>query len=48
MAIFSIMFASVEIGQSQQFGPDIGKAKAAAKKIFGIIDYPSRMSALEK
>lgn len=41
IAIFAIMFASIEIGQSQQFGPDIGKAKAAATKIFSIIDQPT-------
>ena len=45
MAIFSIMFASLEIGQSQQFGPDIGKARAAARKIFSILDYPSKQNS---
>jgi ABC-type multidrug transport system fused ATPase/permease subunit len=40
-AIFSIFYAAAAAGNAQQFGPDIGKATAAAKKIFGIIDTPT-------
>ena len=35
-------------GQAQQFGPDIGKAQNAAQKIFGIVDIPSEINALQQ
>jgi hypothetical protein len=41
IAIFSMMFGAMAAGQAQQFGPDLGKAKTAAAKIFGIMDIPS-------
>lgn len=43
MAIFCIMFGAQASGQAQAFGPDLGKAKTAAAKIFGIIDTPSEI-----
>lgn len=46
IAIFSMMFGAMQAGNSQQFGPDIGKANSAAKKIFAIIDDPSRIDAI--
>jgi ATP-binding cassette subfamily B (MDR/TAP) protein 1 len=46
IAIFSMMFGAQSVGNSQQFGPDLGKSIAAAKRIFGIIDQPSRIDAV--
>lgn len=43
MAIFCMMFGAQASGQAQSFGPDVGKAKTAAAKIFGIIDTPSEI-----
>ncbi len=43
MAIFCIMFGAQASGQAQSFGPDLGKAKTAAAKVFGIIDTPSEI-----
>lgn len=41
------MFGAMAAGQAQQFGPDLGKAKTAAAKIFGIMDLPSEINAME-
>lgn len=41
-----MMFGAQAAGNAQQFGPDLGKAIAAAKRIFGIIDQPSRIDAV--
>lgn len=38
-----MMFGAMSAGQSQQFGPDVGKAKSAAGVIFGIMDIPSQI-----
>ena len=46
ITIFAMMFGALESGQAQQFGPDMGKAKSAAQKIFSILDQPSQISAL--
>lgn len=40
-----MMFGAMAAGQAQQFGPDMGKAKSAATKIFGIMDQPSEINA---
>ena len=40
MAIFCMMFGAQASGQAQSFGPDLGKARTAAAKIFAIIDNP--------
>lgn len=34
------------MGMAAAFGPDMGKAAAAAKRIFGIQDYPSKIDAI--
>lgn len=47
VAIFAMMFGAMAAGQAQQFGPDLGKAKQAAAKIFGIMDIPSEINAVE-
>ena len=47
IAIFSMMFGAMAAGQAQQFGPDLGKAKTAAAKIFGIMDLPSKINAMD-
>lgn len=46
-ALFAIMFGAMQVGNAAAFGPDTGKAKAAAERIFGIIDYPSQINAIE-
>lgn len=43
-----MMFGAMAAGQAQQFGPDLGKAKQAAQKIFGIMDVPTEINAQEK
>lgn len=45
IAIFAMMFGATAAGQAQQFGPDIGKAGAAAKRIFNMIETPSSIDA---
>eukprot|EP00347_Sterkiella_histriomuscorum_P015933 403355132 len=47
-AIFAMMMGAMASGQAQQFGPDLGKAKQAAAKIFGIVDVPSEINAVEQ
>ena len=42
------MFGAMAAGQAQQFGPDIGKAKTSAAKIFGITDIPSQINAMQQ
>ena len=46
IAIMAMMMGAMASGQAQQFGPDIGKAKQAAAKIFGITDIPSEINAV--
>lgn len=48
IALFSMMFGAFQAGQSQQFGPDLGKAKAAASSIFTYIDTKSRINAVDQ
>ena len=47
IALFSIFFAAFQAGQVSAMGPDIGKATAAAKRIFQIIETPSKINAVE-
>lgn len=42
-----MMFGAMGSAQGQQFGPDIGKAKAAANKIYKMIDEPTKVNAVE-
>lgn len=46
VALFAIMFGASHAGTAQSFGPDIGKARGAADKIFKIIEYPSKIDAI--
>merc|ERR1719454_2700359 len=39
------MFAAFQAGNAAAFGPDIGKCTVAAKRVFGIIDYPGQIDA---
>ncbi|CDW81593.1 abc transporter family protein [Stylonychia lemnae] len=48
IAIFAMMFGAMAAGQAQQFGPDIGKAKAASAKVFGMMDLPSKINAVNQ
>jgi ATP-binding cassette subfamily B (MDR/TAP) protein 1 len=47
IAIFSMMFGAQQAGNSQLYGPDIGKASSAAKKIFRLVDEPSQIDAVK-
>lgn len=47
IAIFAMMMGAMSSGQSQQFGPDVGKAKAAACNIFGIMDLQNEINAMD-
>jgi len=48
VSMFALMFGAFAAGQAQQFGPDLGKAKLAAIKIFTYIDMPSRINAVDE
>lgn len=47
ISLFAIMFAASQAGTAASFGPDMGKAEAAAKKIFQIIESPSLINAIK-
>ena len=36
------------MGHASAFGPDLGKAEGAARRIYNIVDYPSQINALEE
>lgn len=38
IAIFSIIFAAMGVGQNSQFMPDIGKTKQAGASVFEILE----------
>ncbi len=46
VAIYAMMFGAMSVGNAQSFGPDVGKANAAADKVFGITDSRSKIDAL--
>ena len=46
IALFAIMFGASQAGTAQSFGPEMGKANAAAEKIFKIIEHPSAINAV--
>jgi ATP-binding cassette subfamily B (MDR/TAP) protein 1 len=48
IAIFSMMFGAMAAANASSFAPDIGKANAAADKIFKIIDTKSRIDPLDE
>lgn len=47
IALFAIMFGANAAGTAASFGPDAGKAEAAASKIFRIIETPSTINAIK-
>mmetsp|Transcript_6128 Transcript_6128/g.9832 ORF Transcript_6128/g.9832 Transcript_6128/m.9832 type:complete len:91 (-) Transcript_6128:994-1266(-) len=47
ISIFAMFFAASQASVSQAFGPDIGKAAAAVKRIFTIMEHPSKINAVE-
>lgn len=47
IALFAIMFGASQAGTAQSFGPEMGKANAAAEKIFRIIEHPSPINAID-
>ena len=47
-AIFSIMFGAMNAGTAAAYGPDMGKAKSAALRIFKIMEYPSAINAMDE
>ena len=42
-----MQFGAFAAGQAQQYGPDLGKAKKAAIKIFSYIDLQSKINAVD-
>jgi hypothetical protein len=42
-ALFCIIFGAGASAQAQSFGPELGKVKTAAAKVFGIIDTPTEI-----
>lgn len=47
IALMAIMFGSSQAGSAAAFGPDMGKALAAAKRIFAIVETDSEINAME-
>jgi len=43
-----MMMGAMSAGQNQQFGPDVGKARAAAGNVFSIMDVPSEINAMDE
>lgn len=46
ICIFAMNFGALASGQANQFGPDVGKAKSAAGRIFSMIEHPTEITAL--
>lgn len=46
LALFAIMFGASHAGNASAMGPDIGKAGAAATRVFSIIEAPSTIDAV--
>ena len=46
-ATFAMMFGAFAAGQANQFGPDMGKAKKAGLKVFGFIEIPTKINAVD-
>ena len=46
MALFVIMFGASNAGNATAWAPDMGKAKAASKRIFTFIKHPSKINAI--
>jgi hypothetical protein len=47
IALFAIFFGANHAGMAMSMGPDLGKAQLAATKIFKIIEFPSKINAIE-
>lgn len=45
IALMAIMFGASQAGSAAAFGPDMGKAMAAANRIFGIVETESAINA---
>eukprot|EP00831_Metopus_contortus_P016828 TRINITY_DN1708_c0_g1_i3.p1 TRINITY_DN1708_c0_g1~~TRINITY_DN1708_c0_g1_i3.p1 ORF type:complete len:464 (+),score=72.63 TRINITY_DN1708_c0_g1_i3:1685-3076(+) len=49
IAMFSLLFAAMQVGQLQTYAPDLGKASASIVQIFGILDQkPSILGGTAK
>jgi ATP-binding cassette subfamily B (MDR/TAP) protein 1 len=46
ICIFAMNFGALASGQANQFGPDVGKAKSAATRIFSVIEHPTEITAM--
>jgi hypothetical protein len=46
-AMFAMMFGAFAAGQANQFGPDMGKAKKAAIRVFSYIDSGTKINAVD-
>jgi hypothetical protein len=46
-AIFAIFFGASQAGMAASYGPDNGKATAAAGRVFKIIEHESEINAME-
>ena len=46
ICIFAMNFGAMASGQANQFGPDVGKANIAARKIFSIFERPTQITAM--
>lgn len=42
------MFGAMNAGTAAAYGPDMGKAKSAAARIFNIMEYPSKINAMDE
>ena len=45
-AIFAILFGASQAGMAASYGPDMGKATAAADRVFKIIEHKSEINAI--
>ena len=46
VAIFAILFGASQAGMAASYGPDMGKATAAADRVFKIIEHESEINAI--
>lgn len=48
ITIFAILFGASQAGTAMSLGPDLGKAVIAATNVFRIIEYPSKINAIDQ
>ena len=48
IAIFAIFFGASHAGTAMSLGPDIGKAIISATNVYRIIEYPSKINAVQQ